>query len=245
MLEIQDISRRFTTPDGGIVRALEDVSLAIREHEIVSLVGTSGCGKSTLLRLLSGLDHPTEGRVCLDGRAVDQPSPAIGMVFQEPRLLPWLSVADNVGVALLDTPRAERRDRIAAVLDKVGLSRFAEALPRQLSGGMAQRVAIARALVRRPAILLMDEPFSALDSFTKQTLQDHVLELWQDESFTVVLVTHDLEEAVALSDRVVVMRGNPGRIERIVEIESKRPRDRTSAAVQALKRDIAATLHVG
>ncbi|MCR9255190.1 MAG: ABC transporter ATP-binding protein [Alphaproteobacteria bacterium] len=244
MLEIQDICRRFTTPDGAVVRALEDVSLTIREHEIISLVGTSGCGKSTLLRLLSGLDHPTEGLVQLDGRTVDKPSPEIGMVFQEPRLLPWLTVTDNVGVALLDTPKTEKAERVAAVLEKVGLTKFADALPRQLSGGMAQRVAIARALVRRPSILLMDEPFSALDSFTKQTLQDHVLDLWRDESFTVVLVTHDLEEAVTLSDRVVVMRGNPGRIDRVVEIDSKRPRDRTSDAVQSLKRDLTAALHL-
>jgi len=146
--------------------------------------------------------------------------------------------------ALLDIPKAEKRERVAAVLEKVGLSTFAEALPRQLSGGMAQRVAIARALVRRPSILLMDEPFSALDSFTKQTLQDHLLDLWQDESFTVVLVTHDLEEAVTLSDRVVVMHSNPGRIDRIVEIESKRPRDRTSDAVQDVKRTLAAALHL-
>lgn len=237
MLEIAGVSKRFTG-QGLEHTALQEVELSVGEGEILSLVGTSGCGKSTLLRLLCGLERPTDGQVLLHGQAVTGPSPQVGMVFQEPRLMPWLTVAENVRLALLDLPREEQEERIARVLEKVGLAAFAKALPRQLSGGMAQRVALARALVRRPSVLLLDEPFSALDSFTRLKLQDHLAELWAQERFTLILVTHDVEEAVILSDRVVVLRGHPGRIHRIFEVEPPRPRRRSATEVQLLKEEV-------
>ena len=237
MLEIAGVSKRFTG-QGLEHTALQEVELSVGEGEILSLVGTSGCGKSTLLRLLCGLERPSDGQVLLHGQAVTGPSPQVGMVFQEPRLMPWLTVAENVRLALLDLPREEQEERIARVLEKVGLAAFAKALPRQLSGGMAQRVALARALVRRPSVLLLDEPFSALDSFTRLKLQDHLAELWAQERFTLILVTHDVEEAVILSDRVVVLRGHPGRIHRIFEVELPRPRRRSAAEVQLLQEEV-------
>ena len=238
MLAIDSLAKHF--PNGVI--ALNDVDLAIDQSEIVSLVGTSGCGKSTLLRILSGLESASHGRVAIDGEAVSGPHPEIGMVFQEPRLMPWLSVADNVRFALKDEDKAAQDRKIADVLAKVGLADFAQAYPRQLSGGMAQRVAIARALVRRPSILLLDEPFSALDSFTRLQLQDHLLELWKEERFTMVFVTHDIEEAVALSDRIVVMRGNPGHIHAEFALDLPRPRKRTDADFQHWKEKITQSL---
>jgi sulfonate transport system ATP-binding protein len=238
MLAIDSLAKHF--PNGVI--ALNDVDLAIDQSEIVSLVGTSGCGKSTLLRILSGLEIASHGRVAIDGDAVAGPHPEIGMVFQEARLMPWLTVADNVRFALNDEDRKSQDRKISSVLTKVGLADFAQAFPRQLSGGMAQRVAIARALVRRPSILLLDEPFSALDSFTRLQLQEHLLELWREERFTMVFVTHDVEEAVALSDRIVVMRGNPGHIHAEFALDLPRPRKRTEAIFQHWKEKIVQAL---
>lgn len=240
MLEIQGLSRRF---DGG-TRALERVDLAVAESEIVGLVGTSGCGKSTLLRIVAGLDHPNGGEVLIDGRRVTGPRPEVGIVFQEPRLMPWLDVTDNIRLALDDFDRAEHKRRIAEVLERVGLADFAGALPKELSGGMAQRVAIARALVRRPEILLLDEPFSALDSFIRISLQNHLLELWEEARFTMLFVTHDIEEAVALSDRVVAMRGQPGRIHKTLDVTLPRPRKRTAVEFQAVKEEILEALNL-
>ncbi len=237
MLELAAIAKQFDDRAGVSHRALDGVSLSVGEHEIVALVGTSGCGKSTLLRIVAGLEAPSRGRVAIRGRPVTGPSPEVGMVFQEPRLMPWLSVRENVRLALLDLPRDEQERRIDAVLAQVGLSRFADALPRQLSGGMAQRAAIARALVRRPSVLLLDEPFSALDSFTRMKLQDHLLDLWAGARFTLIFVTHDVEEAVILADRVVVMR-HPGRVQRELPVALPRPRRRSGAEVQALKEEI-------
>src|SRR5690625_2095775 len=237
MLEITGVTKSFV--GAGLEHtALQEVDLSVREHEILSLVGTSGCGKSTLLRLVCGLERPSAGKLLLQGQEVAGPSSAVGMVFQEPRLMPWLTVSENVRLALLDLPRREQEERISQVVEKGGLSGFARALPRQLSGGMAQRVAIARALVRRPSVLLLDEPFSALDSFTRLKLQDHLAELWAQERFTLILVTHDVEEAVILSDRVVVLRGHPGRIHRIFEVELPRPRRRSATEVQLLKEEV-------
>jgi sulfonate transport system ATP-binding protein len=235
MLEIAQVSKRFDDAAGIPHFALDGIDLAVGQREIVSLVGTSGCGKSTLLRIVSGLESPTAGNVTLDGRPVTGPTHEVAMVFQEPRLMPWLTVAGNVRLGLLDLPKQEQDVRIAENLEKVGLAGFADALPKQLSGGMAQRVAIARALARRPSILLLDEPFGALDSFTRQKLQDHVVELWEQTSIMMVFVTHDVEEAVVLSDRIVVMRGHPGRLHAAFDVDLPRPRRRTAPEVQALK----------
>jgi len=224
------------------VRALEGISLSVAPGEIVAVVGSSGCGKSTLLRAISGLDSPSEGRVSLDGIAITAPHEKIGIIFQEPRLLPWLSVADNVGFALDDLPRAERGARVAAALARVGLADKARMWPRELSGGQAQRVAIARALVPRPEVLLLDEPFSALDAFTRTDLQDHLLDLWADARPTLVLVTHDVEEAVVLADRILVMCARPGRLFEEIGADLPRPRERQSAAFDFVKRRVLAAL---
>jgi sulfonate transport system ATP-binding protein len=224
------------------VRALDGISLDVQPGEIVAVVGGSGCGKSTLLRLVSGLDNPTQGDVALDGDTIVSPHEKIGIVFQEPRLLPWLTVAGNVGFGLAGRPNAERNERVARQLDRVGLSDKANVWPRELSGGQAQRVALARALVMRPEVLLLDEPFSALDAFTRVDLQDHLLDLWADTKPTLVVVTHDVDEAIVLADRVMVMRPAPGRIFAEIAIDLARPRDRQSAAYDFAKRRVMAAL---
>ncbi len=208
----------------------------------MAVVGGSGCGKSTLLRTVCGLDRPTQGKVMLDGHAVTAPHEKIGVIFQEPRLLPWLTVADNVGFGLGSRPKPERERRIAAALDRVGLSDKAGVWPRELSGGQAQRVAIARALVTQPEVLLLDEPFSALDAFTRADLQDHLLSLWSEQRLTLIHVTHDVDEAIVLGDRVIVMRPRPGRVSDEVAIDLPRPRDRQSAAFDFAKRRVLAAL---
>jgi sulfonate transport system ATP-binding protein len=228
-----------TYPNG--VRALDAVSLAVRPGEIVAVVGGSGCGKSTMLRVVSGLDRPSQGNVMLDGAAITAPHEKIGIIFQEPRLLPWLSVKDNVGFGL-DQRAAGREARVAQALERVGLAEKARMWPRELSGGQAQRVAIARALVPSPEVLLLDEPFSALDAFTRIDLQDHLLDLWADRKPTLLVVTHDVEESVVLADRVLVMRPRPGRLYEEIGADLPRPRDRQSAAFDFVKRRVLAAL---
>jgi sulfonate transport system ATP-binding protein len=239
MLSVDRVSKRF---DSGLV-ALGGATLSVAQGEIVAIVGTSGCGKSTLLRLIGGLDHPTEGEVRIGGRVVDGPHPDVGFVFQEPRLMPWLELKDNVTFGL-SGDRNARTARAQTLLEEVGLGEFASALPQALSGGMAQRAAIARALATEPAVLLLDEPFSALDAFTRAALQDHLLAVWERHRPTMVLVTHDIEEALALADRVVVMRGRPGRINREITLCDPRPRKRSSPRFQALKDEILDALNL-
>jgi sulfonate transport system ATP-binding protein len=229
-----------TYPNG--VHALERFSANINLGEIVAIIGGSGCGKSTLLRAVSGLDPATSGSVTLDGVTITAPHAKIGIIFQEPRLLPWLSVADNIGFGLGDVSADVRRTRIAHALTKVGLADKAKAWPRELSGGQAQRVAIARALVPQPEVLLLDEPFSALDAFTRRDLQDHLLDLWAETRPTLVLVTHDVDEAVVLADRVFVMRPRPGRLFDEIKINLARPRDRNSPLFDNFKRRVLTAL---
>jgi len=238
MLKLERICKTY--PNG--VHALEGVSFEVGSGEIVALIGGSGCGKSTLLRAVSGLDRASEGRVLLDGVAITAPQESIGIIFQEPRLLPWLTVAQNVGFGLDHRPRAERNARVAEALARVGLTDKADNWPRELSGGQAQRVAIARALVPRPQVLLLDEPFSSLDAFTRIDLQDHLLDLWADTKPTLILVTHDVEEAIVLADRILVMRPRPGRIYDEIVTDLPRPRDRQSAAFDFAKRRVLAAL---
>jgi sulfonate transport system ATP-binding protein len=238
MLTLEQVGKTY--PNG--VRAVDGVSLSVGPGEIVAIVGGSGCGKSTLLRASCGLDTPSQGRVLLDGQPVTRPHEKIGIIFQEPRLLPWLSVAGNVGFGLENRPKAERNERVAQALARVGLTDKADMWPRELSGGQAQRVAIARALVPRPQVLLLDEPFSALDAFTRVDLQDHLLDLWADLRPTLVLVTHDVDEAIVLADRIMVMRPRPGRIFEEIAAELPRPRDRQSAAFDFAKRRVLAAL---
>jgi sulfonate transport system ATP-binding protein len=229
-----------TYPNG--VRALDGVSLEVGLGEILVIIGGSGCGKSTLLRAVGGLDPPTQGRVILHGQTITAPHEKIGLIFQEPRLLPWLRVADNVGFGLEHLPKAERNARVATAVERVGLADKARGWPRELSGGQAQRVAIARALVPRPEVLLLDEPFSALDAFTRADLQDHLLHLWADSKPTLVMVTHDVEEAIVLADRILVMRPHPGRVYEEIDCDLPRPRDRQSAAFDFVKRRVLAAL---
>lgn len=238
MLTLDRVSKTY--PNG--VRALEGVSLDVAPGEIVTVVGGSGCGKSTMLRAISGLDTPSQGAVKLDGDTVTEPHEKIGVIFQEPRLLPWLTVADNIGFGIAHLPKDEREKRVARALERVGLSDKAGVWPRELSGGQAQRVAIARALVPRPEVLLLDEPFSALDTFTRSDLQDHLLALWADSRPTLIHVTHDVDEAIALGDRVLVMRPRPGQVADEIRIDLPRPRDRQSAAFDFAKRRVLAAL---
>lgn len=234
MLTIETVSKTY--PNG--TQALERISLEVSAGEIVAIVGGSGCGKSTLLRIISGLESPTTGQVDVDGQRITAPHPAVGMIFQEPRLLPWLTVAQNIAFGIDDLPRTEKQARVTGVLAKVGLADYGDRWPRELSGGQGQRVAIARALVARPSVLLLDEPFSALDAFTRLDLQDHLLDLWGETRPTLVLVTHDIDEALLLADRIVVMRPNPGRIARIFQVALPRPRDRLSAFFEEEKRGV-------
>src|ERR671916_524201 len=238
MLSLERLSKTYA--DG--THALADITLDVRESEVVGLIGGSGCGKTTLLRLLAGLDRASAGIIRLDDEVISEPHPAIGIVFQESRLLPWLTVADNVGFGLMDLPASERRARVAHALHKVGLAEHAGRWPKDLSGGQQQRVAIARAFVANPKVLLLDEPFSALDAFTRASLHEHLLALWEETRPTVLLVTHDVGEAVALADRAVIMQPKPGRIFDELPLPLARPRDKTALSFEAASRRVLAAL---
>lgn len=224
-LEVTQLHKQFKTQRGPLV-ALKDINLSIDEGEFICAVGASGSGKSTLLRLIAGLDTPTAGEIQVDGVRVTGPGPDRGMVFQKYTLYPWMNVAQNVGfgLKLQGAPSTQRRERVAHYLEVVGLSQFARALPRELSGGMQQRVAIARALASAPKILLMDEPFGALDAQTKETMQQFLLELWKRTGTTILMITHDVEEAVFLSQRIYVLTSRPGSIK--TEIRMDLPSER-------------------
>lgn len=238
---INKLNKQYTVKSETLP-ILENVSLSIAPGEFVSIVGSSGCGKSTLLRLIIGLEEDYQGEILLDGKPVSGTSLERGIVFQEHRLFPWLSVEQNVGLALENSPLSEpeKKRSIQEHIELVGLAGFEKAYPHQLSGGMAQRVAIARGLVNRPEILLLDEPFGALDAMTKYNLQNELQHIWQTEGITMILVTHDVEEAVYLGDRVVVMEPRPGRIRRIVPVPLARPRQRSDLEFVRIKEDILA-----
>ncbi|AYC32773.1 ABC transporter ATP-binding protein [Pseudomonas cavernae] len=226
--------------DGGELEAIRAFDLDVREGESIAIVGSSGCGKSTLLRLLVGLDSAFRGEIQVDGRPVTGIGSERGIVFQEHRLFPWLSVADNIGLGLVNEPltQAERFRRIEQLIQLVGLDGFQRAYPHQLSGGMAQRVAIARGLVASPRLLLLDEPFGALDALTRQQMQDELLAIRARTRLTSILVTHDVEEAIFLADRVVVMAPRPGRIKRVVDIDLPHPRTRSSFEFHQLREEL-------
>jgi NitT/TauT family transport system ATP-binding protein/sulfonate transport system ATP-binding protein len=229
-LRIEAVSRVFPGVRGGPpTRALDPVSLDVRENDFITVLGPSGCGKSTLLRIVAGLDRPSAGRVLLDGREITGPGPDRGMVFQSYTLFPWLTVADNIAFGLREKgmPRAERDKIVAFYLGKMGLENFAGHFPKMLSGGMQQRTAIARALANDPEILLLDEPFGALDNQTRGLMQELLLGIWEAEQKTVLFVTHDIEEAIFLANRVVVMTARPGRIKAEVAVDLPHPRHYT------------------
>lgn len=224
-LEVRGLTKRFETPR-GVVTALDDVSFSVHKRELMCVIGPSGCGKSTLVRILAGLETPTSGEVLVGGTAVSGPGPDRGMVFQGYTLFPWLSVKENVmfGPKMAGKSSFTAESEAREWIDLVGLSRFENAYPHQLSGGMKQRVAIARALANQPRVLFMDEPFGALDAQTRCNMQSYLLEIWKNVDITIVFITHDLDEAVYLSDRILVLDANPGRVREIVEVPVPRPR---------------------
>jgi NitT/TauT family transport system ATP-binding protein len=226
VLEVEQLARQFAGQNGPIT-ALHDITLRIHRRELVCVIGPSGCGKSTLIRIIAGLDEPTAGRMLVDGKETRGPCPERGMVFQGYTLFPWLTVKRNVMFGLemagmcRELAEAEARQWIALV----GLNKFSESFPHQLSGGMKQRVAIARALAPNPRVLLMDEPFGALDAQTRAQMQAHLLEIWRNVDVTILFITHDLDEAIFLADRIVVLKAHPGEIQEIIEVPVPRPRN--------------------
>jgi sulfonate transport system ATP-binding protein len=237
LLSIRNVRKSFQA-NGAQAEAIQNVSLDIAEGEVVAVLGGSGCGKSTLLRLIAGLDTEFEGSITVDRQPVRGVGADRGIVFQEPRLFPWLNVTRNVllGVANDEMSKAQKREVVESILALVGLQDFAKALPHQLSGGMAQRVAIARGLVASPRILLLDEPFGALDALTRRKIQDEFVRIQQARKVTTVIVTHDVEEAVYLADRVVVLTPRPATIRAIVSVDAPRPRDRLDSRFIATSR---------
>ena len=224
-LRAESLSKTFETAKGK-VRALRELSFDVHRREFITVIGPSGCGKTTLIRILAGLDFPTSGQVLLEGKKVHGPSADQGMVFQDYTLFPWLTVKKNVmfGLEVKGVGRLKAEAEAREWLEMVGLSKFAEVYPSQLSGGMKQRVAIARSLANRPEILLLDEPFGALDAQTRSSMQAYLLKIWRNVDVTIFFVTHDLDEAVYLSDRILVLRANPGEIDELIEVPVPRPR---------------------
>ena len=243
MLTVEKLNKTYISR-GSQTSALVDINLQIEEGEFVCLLGPSGCGKSTLLKIIAGLIPATSGRITINGKPVNGPGPERAVVFQDYALFPWMTVRDNVefGLEARKLPVAERREVSKRLLKVVGLSDFAERFPHQLSGGMKQRVSIARALAVDPSLLLMDEPFGALDAQTRQLLQDELLRIWREYRKTVVFVTHSIEEAIYLSDRIVVMTARPGRVKQIVMVSEARPRDMASIEMNQRQREVRAAL---
>ena len=226
MIRLDGVEKTYRTRRGDVVRAVEDVTLHVAENEFVTLVGPSGCGKSTLLKLVAGLTPATRGAIRVRDTAVREPFPDVGFVFQQPVLLPWRSVLDNVlfSVEMLGQPPRQYRKQAADLLELTGLGGFETKYPRELSGGMQQRVAICRALLPDPSLLLMDEPFGALDAMTREEMSLELLRVWEERRKTILFVTHSIPEAILLADRVVVMTARPGRIARVLTIDLPRPR---------------------
>jgi NitT/TauT family transport system ATP-binding protein len=245
LLRIEAVSKHFRAPDGSEIEALRAADLVIGAGEFICLIGASGCGKSTLLRIIGGFETPSTGRVLMAGMPVGAPGPDRGMVFQDYGLFPWLTVRQNVafGPAARGLKKTEVQAIAAHFVDMIGLVRFADAYPHQLSGGMKQRVAIARVLANDAKLVLMDEPFGALDAMTRERLQNELLELWARTGLTVIFVTHAIEEAILLADRVVAMSPGPGRIVADIKIDLARPRDVSSPTFNDLRRSLSGLLH--
>jgi len=245
-LRVDKATKSFPAPDDPGVRqlALDAVSLSLAAGELVSLVGPSGCGKSTLLRLIAGLDSADSGELMVGSKLITEPNAERGLVFQDPNLFPWLTVRRNIEAGLVARGvLREKRDEVDEFMRLVGLETFGNAYPHHLSGGMAQRVALARALINHPKVLLLDEPLGALDAFTRMRMQDEVLRIWQARRTTMLLVTHDIDEAIYMSDRIVIMTQRPGRIERTISVPLDRPRDRSSSEFLQLRGEILELLH--
>jgi ABC-type nitrate/sulfonate/bicarbonate transport system ATPase subunit len=246
-IRVWHVRKKFDSLDGGVTPgalALDNVSLTVSAGELVSVVGPSGCGKSTLLRMIAGLTSPTSGEVSIGAEPITEPNAERGLVFQDPNLFPWLTVRRNIETGLVARGvLREKRAEVDEFMRLVGLEAFANSFPHHLSGGMAQRVSLARALINHPKVLLLDEPLGALDAFTRMRMQDEVLRLWLAHGTTMLFVTHDIDEAIYMSDRIVIMTQRPGKIEQIIPVEIKRPRDRSSSEFLRLRGDILETLH--
>jgi ABC-type nitrate/sulfonate/bicarbonate transport system ATPase subunit len=245
-LQLRDVGKSFPAPDQPLTRrsVLETISISLEAGELVSLIGPSGCGKSTLLRLIAGLDFPDSGELLVDEERISGPSAERGLVFQDPNLFPWLTVRRNIEAGLAARGvLQQKRSEVKEFMRLVGLEAFGDAYPHHLSGGMAQRVALARALINHPKVLLLDEPLGALDAFTRMRMQDEVLRLWQNRRTTMLLVTHDIDEAIYMSDRIIILTQRPGTIEQIIPIALDRPRDRSSSDFLSLRSEILELLH--
>jgi NitT/TauT family transport system ATP-binding protein len=237
-LVVSNLNQTFHREDGSALMAIDNLNMTVRDKEFVCVLGPSGCGKTTLLRMIAGLETATGGEILLDGEWITGPNAKIGIVFQEYSLFPWRSVIDNVafGLEMRSIPRQERNRIAEQYLDLVGLTQFKTSYPSELSGGMRQRVAVARALAIEPAILLMDEPFGAVDAQTRNLLQHELLNIWEKTKKTILFVTHSVDEAVYMADRIVVLTPRPGRICEIIPIDQSRPRDRTSVEFAKVRR---------
>ncbi|HJW39055.1 MAG TPA: ABC transporter ATP-binding protein [Candidatus Udaeobacter sp.] len=245
-LRVHEVSKSFPAPDDPFTRrqALGNISLSIAAGELVSLIGPSGCGKSTLLRLIAGLDFADSGEVLIGSERINEPGAERGLVFQDPNLFPWLTVRRNIEAGLVARGvLREKRNEVDEFMRLVGLEAFGDAYPHHLSGGMAQRVALARALINHPKVLLLDEPLGALDAFTRMRMQDEVLRLWQTRRTTILFVTHDIDEAIYMSDRIMIMTQPPGRIDQTIANRLARPRDRSSPEFLRLRGNILELLH--
>ncbi|WP_020071994.1 ABC transporter ATP-binding protein [Faecalispora sporosphaeroides] len=245
LLKIESVNRTYLDTDENSVEALRDIHLSVRRGEFISIIGPSGCGKTTLLRLIAGLDFPESGKITLKGEPITDPSPDRGYVFQQGSLFPWLTISQNIasGLKARNTYQACKGE-VPQFIKLIGLNGFEKAYPHQISGGMAQRVAIARALINHPTVLLLDEPMGALDAFTRADLQDKLLELWKNNETTMILVTHDVDEALYFSDRIVIMTPRPGKISEILEVPLRRPRPRNSHDFAAMRGSILEKLHL-
>jgi ABC-type nitrate/sulfonate/bicarbonate transport system ATPase subunit len=245
-LIVRDVRKSFPAPEDPLSRrqVLDDVSFSLSPGELVSLIGPSGCGKSTLLRLIAGLDSIDEGDLLVGSVPITAPNAERGLVFQDPNLFPWLTVRRNIQAGLVARGLLhEKKQEVDQFMRLVGLEAFANVYPHHLSGGMAQRAALARALINHPKVLLLDEPLGALDAFTRMRMQDEVLRLWQARRTTMLLVTHDIDEAIYMSDRIMIMTPRPGRIERTIDVSLARPRQRDSTEFLRLRSDILNFLH--
>jgi len=238
-LVIENLSKEFKKGKGTFV-ALQDIKLTVKDGEFVTILGPSGCGKTTLLRIIAGLETYTSGTLTLNGQSIMGPGPKRGMVFQEYSLFPWKTVLGNVmfGLLMQGSPQEDAKKKAGEYLDLVGLSDFKNSYPYELSGGMKQRVAIARALAGEPEVILMDEPFGALDAQTRNNLQNELLRIWQEEKRTIIFVTHSVDEAVFLSDRIVILSKNPGTIKKEIQMTIPRPRDRTRPEENAVRNEV-------
>lgn len=240
IVSVEHVTKVFPRDEGEPTVALKEINLDIEEKEFICIVGASGCGKTTLLRIIAGLETTTEGQILLSGTPIEGTDTDRGMVFQEYSLFPWKSVIDNIafGLEMRGIPKAERRERAEKYLKIIHLEQFRDAYPHELSGGMRQRVAIARALANDPKVLLMDEPFGALDAQTRNVMQRELLEIWEETKKTVIFVTHSVDEAVFLADRIVILSPRPGKIEEVITVDLPRMRDRTAQQFAEMRKHI-------